>query len=311
MVITRRLPKSNVARQRALNRAALKNGTLTPADQVLNSQTSTRLTDANTDYDAAMVQVEVAQVALSANTDLKAPLMAECKLFAGHFIQVFNLGVARGKYAASARPFFGLEVDSNALPPMISEEDVLFYAGKVVTGDALRMAPGTAQPMANPDASEVNAVHAPAVAAYTQQTVLKTAFDASQNALSALNDETDKVIKRVWDEVETFYGEGTIENRRNNARQWGVVYVTEGPAAILTGLVKDAAGNPREGAEVEVVETGAKALTNAEGRYTLLTTVIGTATLLVTYPGQTDATHEVEIPDHEGELTIEVEDIII
>jgi len=70
-------------------------------------------------------------------------------------------------------------------------------------------------------------------------------------------------------------------------------------------------GNPRVEAEVIVVETGAKAITNAEGRYNLPTTVIGTATVQATYPDTTPATTTVLIADHAEEVTIAVGDLVV
>jgi len=311
MVITRILPKSVISRQKTLDKAELKQSTLTPATQVLSPQTVTRLATAHSVFGAGIVQLESSKAAFSANTALKEPRMAQCRLFTSHFLQVFNLGVARGKYPAAHRSFFGMEVESAALPPLETEADILFYANKVITGDPLRMAVPGAMPMDNPDAPEVMAVHVPTLAIYTQQMVLKAALESSQEALQGMNPDVDKVIKRVLDEVDTFHSEESPESRRAKCREWGAVYVTEGPAAILTGLVKDATGSPRQGAEMEVVETGAKAITNAEGRYSLPTTVIGTATVQASWPGETPVTHEVEIPEHEHEVTIEVGDMVI
>lgn len=56
------------------------------------------------------------------------------------------------------------------------------------------------------------------------------------------------------------------------------------PGARVTGKVVDTKGNPIEGAEVKIVETGDKATTAADGTFTLYTTP-GTYTLSVSKPG--------------------------
>lgn len=310
MSLTRKLPTTIVGYQKALDSADTKQDSLPVGTDILNPTTVTRLAAMNTDYKNAVQGVDNAQSALSDHTGIKTAAIDDCRMFTGDFIQVFNLGVKRGKYKAAHRAFFGLDVTSNALPDMRSEADVLFWAKKVVEGDPLRLAAG-GLPMANPETTEVAAKWTLADSTFTAQGALAEALDNRRELLAALNPQADSLIRRVWDEVETFYSEEAPESMRANARHWGVVYITEGPAALLTGLVKGQDGNPINGATVMVAETGAKATTNAEGRYTVATTVIGACTLQATFPALPDALLGVEVPEHDEQITIAVGDIIL
>jgi hypothetical protein len=310
MSIKRKLPNSNLGRQNALYLAFGKQATISPGNEVLHPQTATRLTTEGPQYNTALSDVALAQSNLSTHTPLKVVGITNCRTYVSHFIQVFNLGVARGKYLAGHRSLYMLPVDSSALPTMTTDTETVLWAHRIITGDSARITAGGA-PMANPDTMEVITASSNANSYFLAQNALSETLKARQQAVDDINPDADKLILRIWDEVEAYYGEDDAEGTRAHARLWGVVYVTEGPAAILTGLVRDALGNPRIGAEVIVVETGAKAITNAEGRYNLPTTVIGTATVQASYPDTTPATTTVTIADHAEEVTIAVGDLVV
>ncbi len=310
MSITRRLPQTIFGRQLALNQGLGKQNSLPPGTVILNPATVTRLSAETPLYNAGLLAVGNAQAALSNHTPVKDAAIDSCRLYTGHFITVFNLGVRRGKYTAGQRAHFLLDVTSEAQPPMDSDGDTLTWAHRLLAGDPPRVLAGGAA-MANPDISEVQTQTTAADTAFTTQSNLSDDLDARQEEVDDLNEDVDSLIKRVWDEVEAFYGEEEPESKRANARHWGVVYVTEGPPAVLSGLVKDGTGAPRAGATVTIPSTGATTTTNSEGRYTLNTTTLGTITLKATYGALAAATATVEIPEHTTGIDIEVPDMVI
>ena len=310
MSIERRLPNSHITRENALIKAAKRQAGITPGNEVLSNGTAARLASMAPTYTATMGEVNKAQAALSANTPAKDAAVQRARMFNSHFIQVFNLGVARGSYLAGHRAYYGLDVDSAALPPMETETDVLNWGARLIKGEADRTAAGFA-PMANPDIAEVQATHNAASAPASGQDVLKEQLDRNQERLNLLASDADSLIKRIWDEVETFFGEEAPASKRANARLWGVVYVSNGPKATLTGLVKDATGQPRVGAAVELLETDATATTNAEGRFTMETTYVGTATLQASWPGLPPAQTTIDIPEHDTAITLQVHDLVV
>lgn len=310
MVISRVLPNTNLGRSKALDQARQANGNQAPGVQVLSTETVTRLGTMVTSYNGRVTTVNNAKAAQTAHTPTKDAAVAEARMFARHFIMVFNLGVARGVYPAAHRSFYGLDVDSDATPDMIKEADVLHWCNAITTGDAARVTAGGAA-MSNPTAAEVTATGTAAQTAINAQAALHLALNTAQEALDALNADADLLIKRIWNEVETYYSEEPAPSMRDKARQWGVVYVSKGPAALLSGLVLLPGGAPAEGAVVTAVQGGATATANAEGRYTISTTVLGTITLQAALAPHTDATATATIPDHEDEVTIAVGDIVL
>lgn len=311
MSINRRLPKSNLARQQALERAKNKNDLLPPppADQVLNASTVMRLNDTVPTYLDAVQAVNVARANMSANTPAKDAKVEAARLFTGHFIQVFNLGVKRNKYPKAHRAHYQLDVESDALPNLDSEANALTWADKLVTGDVTRLAAGGVA-MANPAIAEVDTALGEAIVAFNAQTTLKDALDEAQEALEVLNEDADALIKRIWNEVEAYYSEEDAESMRNNARDFGVVYVTDAAVNTLTGLVKNASGVAQQGATVTVVESGSETTTNSEGRYTQETALTGTITIRATLGALSGEVQVTIAEDAEG-TTIAVPDIVI
>jgi hypothetical protein len=310
MSVTRKLPGTNITRQISINRANEANTNPPGGVNPLTGATITRVTTQAPLYNQAMTAVATAKANLNTNTPLKDVAVNTCRLFVNHFIQVFNLGVARGKYPAGHRAYYHLETDSGALPDLGTEDLVKVWAHNLVEGDAVRLANG-GLPMANPDISEVQAALTAMDTQLTSQANLKFILDEKQEAVDAQNILVDPIIKRVWDETETYFGEETPESKRANARLWGVVYVTEGPPATLSGLVKTVAGVPWEGITVTILETGATAITNHEGRYTMDTTILGVITVKATVSAAASGSQTVNIPEHEDEINVSVADIVI
>ena len=307
--LTRKLANSNLGRQAAINTAKDKNDNTAPGTGPLTANTITRLNAMKTSYDAAITAHGNAKAAQTGGTPLKDGIIQLLRMFVSHFIQVFNLGVKRNKYPAAHRSFYQLNVNSDAVPNLDDENNVLLWGNRLVDGNAERLLAGGAA-MANPDITEVQGALTNAETAFNNYSTLAENLDAAEESLATLNTEADKLIKRIWDEVETFYGEEEASSKRENARRWGVIYV--GTAiATLTGLVKEN-GIGRPNTEVTLTKNDLTAITNAEGRYTLQTTVTGDIVLAVHGgpPDNPTGNQFVNIPEHNDDITINVADII-
>lgn len=303
-------PRTITGREKALSRAHNAYVNQAPGTQVLTTATAARLVSMLPQYSAATNAVLLARAAQSSHTPIKRAAIDEARTLANHFIQVFNLGVARGKYSRAQRAYFGLDANSDRVPVMLKESLVLHWCNAIVAGDAARVAAGGA-PMANPDVAEVQAAATAAQAATLEQSALHLGLSNAQEALDALNKQADRLIKRIWNEVETYYSEDQPSSMRNKARPWGVVYAGMGPEAELTGRVLLPGGQPAEGAEVTLLQSGARASANAEGRYTLSTILVGHADLRSALPPYTDTDIALNIPDHHDALSIPVPDIVL
>ncbi len=277
--ITRSLPETYETMLEALGLAVNKRNSIAPAANPLTTATNTRLTNMLTQFNTQFNNIDVAKLAYTGNTPAKEAARINARLFISHFFQVFNLGVARGKYAAAQRSAFHLPVEGDSLPDLTRDADLLQWGKRIVDGDAVRTGNG-GLPMVNPDATEVDAAVTAFLSAFTAQSNLKDSLDAQQEALEALWPEAEKVIKKVWDELETFYNEEDDDSRRENCREWGMVYITEGSNKTLSGTVTYN-GAPGAGLTVRFKKGRNKSTTTATGAYSLTTTLMGNQEVVI------------------------------
>lgn len=296
MAITRKLPNTDFARNIALKTAFTKKGLVAPADMAITPTTNTRLTATQPLFASKMDARANALQAQAASTALKIEAQATAKMYISHFIQVFNLGVERGLYPASARAFYKLDVNSNSVPPLDKESDVIYWGEQLNTGEAARVAAGGPE-MQNPGIDLVNSMYDEFIIQNNLQSTLKDAYDKAQEEVSNMRPDVDLLILKIWDEVETFYNQEPPPSKRRNAREWGVVYVSTQKATI-TGLVTTSIGEtPLEGVNVALIESEEIVQTGADGRYTLSTVFTGEGTLEFSREGYVTQTFPVEIPE--------------
>lgn len=274
MPITRNLPTAVDTRKAAIDKAKNKKDNPGAAGNILTAPTTARLDSIFGTYTARYNALQDAKFALTSATEPKQLAFADAQLFVNHFIQVFNLGIKRGVYNAAERTFFGIAVGDDTVPPILAEDDLIEVAEKIISGDIRRVTAGGAA-MNNPTTSEMEVKFIAYKTLHTAYSNLNDSFDTADEALIKTFAEADGVIKKVWDEVETFYNEETPESMRNNAREWGVVYVTTGKVKRITILLEDVAHTPWVGKNVRLVDGGITHITDAEGKVTFDTTIEG------------------------------------
>lgn len=223
--IRRQLPQSTPARYRALKVAQQKND-IDGAATVLTGPTIARL---NTIFPAmrdAIVLIDQRQALSAQSTAEKNVAVAECYLYTRHFMLTVIMAVERGEMPGSVLSLYGLDLVNPALPPMTNDEAVIIAAEKVKSGETARVAAG-GTPLPMPTLPQVVTRADAAQAAMNSRSNQADLLDLAQEALAKLTTEVDGVVKKVWDEAETFYNEESAESRRANCRQWGVVYVSD------------------------------------------------------------------------------------
>ncbi|MEP7169984.1 MAG: hypothetical protein ABI855_11490 [Bacteroidota bacterium] len=289
MVITRNLPDSNISRNRALSRAKKKNDDTLAGDRFFTTDTTTRMNLIQPDYKAKMLVVDQKQAISINSTAKKNKALNKLSMMCSHFLQIFNFMVVEELATKGDRAFYGMSASSDAILPLLTEADVLDAADKIISGEAARTAIAGAVAVPFPLVADVAAQLTVFENLNTAQSAAADALDNAQEAVNALNIEADKVIKKVWDETETHFNEETIESKRANCREWGVIYIST-KAFNVTGRLKViATGLPPAAAEIVLVETGAKATYDpASGAFILKTGLTGNGTLHITSPALAD-----------------------
>jgi len=288
MAITRNLPSTNISFNRALQKGKKKNDDTPPLERFLSTDTQNRLNLLAPNYKGKMLIVNQKEATSINATSLKNISLGKLEMKTSHFLQVFNLTVAEGIATPGDRAYYGMSASSGAIPLLGSEAQIVEAAEKVVSGEPARVAAGgTANPF--PLVADVALLLTDFQTKSGLHSTAAQALDTAQETVTALNTEALGVVKKVWDEVETFYNEEAIESKRANARQYGVVYVST-EAFIVSGRLKlTATGLPPASATIELAETGAAAEYDAaSGVFKLTTGLTGEGTLHITSPGLAD-----------------------
>ena len=176
------LPNSNPTRLKALN--------------ALADRVSVTLAKLAVQQPAYNEQSNVVASAKQAQTELSAQVTNAHTLagyFVRDFVQALFGAIRRGTFNNSVKAYYKIDLSSNVLPDVASDENLNMWAKNLADGEAARIAAG-GDPITFPAIAEVNAA-------------------------------TDNF--KAWNEVETFYNEGDLPNMRNKAREWGVIYLND------------------------------------------------------------------------------------
>ncbi len=301
-VITRYIPNSNPKRLQVLTTAKEKKDGLPPAGNILTPGTTSRLDSIQPQLVAALNLVSFTATESIIATAKKNEAAAPLRKFCSHYLQVLNLAVERDVYPKAVRALFKLNTETGSpLPDMDADADLEQVAKDIAEGEAQIVAHGGA-PMSNPTAAEVAALLLTFKAKFTEHSNASQVLDAAQEAVDALVPETDKVIRKIYDEAEAHYNEEEAESMRADCRWWGVQYITIGNETVVTVHLKHTGtDNPVEGYAVKLVEASGKTIvTPANGTVVFNTKVVGDATLNIFVD-----------PEHTGGTPFKTQTIVI
>lgn len=221
----RRLPRTDEERASALNMAKKRKGEVPAAQLPMSGSTASRLDTAQPAFRDAMIDRGTALSQQANASSVIEPERSRARMFISHFFQSFNNGVARGMFVAADRAYYQLDVSSDAVPPLDSDEKLVTWGGNLLSGDAQRVAAGVA-PMAMPTVAEVQVVFDQFQTVSGTLADRKAAYDAAQERVANLRPDVDSLIVRMWNEIEAAYSEDDAPSKRRKARQWGVVYIS-------------------------------------------------------------------------------------
>jgi hypothetical protein len=219
----RLLPSSDAAMLNALTTAKNK-AENTPAEQLaFSAETLVRLNEIEPLFKKEIAERGAALSNQTNSTAGKVTAQDNLRTYISHFIQVFNLGVERGKYKVTERPFYQLDVSQTELPSLRSEADVERWGQNIIKGDLDRKSAG-GEAMLNPSAAEVEAAYLTFVERNTEQSSLKDTYDREQEDVERMRGNVMDLIRDIWDEVEFTYRKESAPSMRRKAREYGVYY---------------------------------------------------------------------------------------
>ena len=141
-----------------------------------------------------------------------------------HFIQVVNFAIARGELKSDVRKIYSLAEDSKKLPQLTTENDILKWGKRLIDGEQSRMAMGQT-PITNPTIARVKIHYEDFIRVHQNQKHLQDAHNRAVEKTNTLRQKADTIILNIWNEIENSFKELDSEEKRAQAKEYGLVYV--------------------------------------------------------------------------------------
>lgn len=218
-------PKSSADILKALQAAkSMKNAA--PVGHTIPLSAST-ITWLDTFYPAYELSVRTMEAALAEQTAITVTVKEkrqQALWLVSHFVMSVQNAIIRKAFDPSVRAFYGLPLTSGRVPPLKSEDSIIYWGEQIANGEAARVLAGGV-PVTFPSIAEVSAAVAAFKSANLNQANAKDAFDTAQEAVAAHRDEAKKLVLKIWNEIEAAFDAGDKPSKRRKCREWGVVYV--------------------------------------------------------------------------------------
>lgn len=220
----RRLPNTDAARHKALTIAYNMGRELPPFKLAFTQSTLQSVRSFLPAFEKAMNETKQAyNKQVKKNKDY-LKVQKKAKMYISHFIQVVKMAILRGELPENERDYFGFHEDSNKLPILNSEADLIKWGEKLIHGENLRKAKALS-PITNPTIAVVKVRYEQFLDAYKFQKILQKNYQRAQEHLASIRKEADSIILNIWNEVEKTFSKLPDEERRLKAQQYGLSYV--------------------------------------------------------------------------------------
>jgi hypothetical protein len=220
----RRIPNTDVARLKALNRAFLKGKELPPFKLAFSQSTFNRVQGFLSNFEAVVrLYKSTCTTTIQKNKEYPANYK-KAKLYISHFIQVMNMAIARGEMPAYVRTFYGIDENDSKVPEMNNETDLIKWGEQVITGEMERVRKGMS-PITNPTIAVVKVRYEQFMDAYRAKEINKKNGARILSDVISLRSQADDIIISIWNEVEAAFAGLPDAEMRKNAMEYGVVYV--------------------------------------------------------------------------------------
>jgi len=229
----RRLPNTDQARLTALQTAVQRASEADFTEQVINYHTLSEAQAFLMQFENMMRQYhENFALRVKSNKQYRH-VVSNARMYISHFIQVLNLAVIRGEIKRSQKELYKLDPETNILPDLSSEEDLLVWGQNIITGEQERISQG-GFPIYNPAINKVK-VHYDIFKdqQFNQQIHQKSSTRMSED-LKPMRDKADAIILELWNQIEAYYKNELPYARLRKCQTYGVVYYYRNGEAKLS-----------------------------------------------------------------------------
>ena len=220
----RRLPNTDQARLRSLNRALEKGEILSMHDLAFSQKIFVEIRGFLPIFSKSLFEYKQSLDNQVSNNQKYQEKLKKARLYVNHFIQVLNLAVIRNEIKEEFQPFYGLEESCRSVPDLTSEVSLLEWGQKVIEGEAKRLSKG-GSPLYSPSIANVRVHFEIFKDAYNKQKVLQNSTARHLEIVAQQRTTADSIILHLWNEVEErFVTIDDQEERLNACREYGLIY---------------------------------------------------------------------------------------
>lgn len=220
----RRLPNTDTARIKALQKAYQKGKELPPFKLAFSQSTLQKVMSFIPRFEKAMIQLKTASENQKERNSDHIGQIKKVKMYISHFIQVINMAIQRGEQPIAILDYYNLAEYGCKVPPLNTEEEICIIGRNLIEGETARIRKGL-PPITNPTIAVVKVWYEKFLDAYMGQKNLQTVTSRMQKDMADLRPEADEIILTIWNEVEHSFKDLPDDLKREKSCEYGIVYV--------------------------------------------------------------------------------------
>ncbi len=220
----RRLPNTDQARIRAMEKLLEKIGMISVSEMAVSLNTISKIRGLlnrfrrlSEYYKDCFDNQSKASRKHQENTKL-------ARLYISHFIQVLNLAALRMEIKPAQKNYYGLQPNVHNVPDLISETALMEWGEKIIAGEMKRTSEGGI-PIYNPTIAKVKVRYDIFVESNERQKNLQRLTAESLEDVTLMRPQVDELILDAWNQIEDYYKDvPDVDKRLDLCREYGIVY---------------------------------------------------------------------------------------
>jgi hypothetical protein len=219
----RRLPNTDQSRLRALQQALQKASEAEYTDQVLNYKIVNEAQRFLMQFEMQVTQYrDNYENKVNANKKYRH-IVQNARMYISHFIQVLNLSVIRGEIKREQKELYKLDPETNIVPDLTTDEDLLTWGQNIIEGEQERTSMG-GFPIYNPAINKVKVHYDIFREHHVNYNLRKQNTTRVQDNLEELRKTADELILRIWNQVEDHYKNLLPYAKMQHCKAYGLIY---------------------------------------------------------------------------------------
>ena len=220
----RRLPNTDQARIRAMEKLLEKVGMISVSEMAVSLNTISKIRGLlnrfrrlSEYYKDCFDNQSKASRKHQENTKL-------ARLYISHFIQVLHLAALRMEIKPAQKNYYGLQPNVHNVPDLISETALMEWGEKIIVGEMKRTSEGGI-PIYNPTIAKVKVRYDIFVESNERQKNLQRLTAESLEDVTLMRPQVDELILDAWNQIEDYYKDvPDVDKRLDLCREYGIVY---------------------------------------------------------------------------------------